>query len=311
MRRPSIEQLETRCQKPDHRRLGNWMARRVTRPMALRVTWVVAPWGLSAGAATLLAWACGLGAAIALAWGSPAGWLLGALLLQLWYLLDHVDGQLARLRETSSLDGVQLDYLMHHTMNLIIPLGVGHGVFAASGQATWLWIGTVWGVAALLITLHHDARYKAFTKRLKRLRGTLQVHGGGGGRPEPQPSMPRRPLRLAAWLARKLCEMHVVMNLLGLLAVAVWLLGDDHLRLGRVYLVLMATVALVVAIAAVIRSQCNEAAEHEFAAWYRPAPGDQLVYREGWWIVKPTGNAGGTASRPDEKDGQLGTTESY
>ena len=55
--------------------------------------------------------------------GLACGWIVAAGLLQLWYLLDHVDGQLARLRGTASLDGVQLDFLMHHTVNLLVPLG--------------------------------------------------------------------------------------------------------------------------------------------------------------------------------------------
>lgn len=286
MTRPNLVELEERCQKPDYRRIGNWMARRVTRPMALRVTWIVSPWGISANAATLLAWACGMGAAVGFAWGNPIAWLLAALLLQLWYLLDHVDGQLARLHGTSSLDGVQLDYLMHHTINLVIPLGLGHGVFMATGQLVWLWLGAVWGIASLLITLHHDARYKSFITRLKRVRGTLQVHGGGAERPGPQPSIPRHPLRLAAWSARKLCEMHVIMNLLCLLAVAVWLLADDRLLSGRIYLAFMAPMAIAVALLAVVRSQHEEAAEREFAAWYRPAPGDRLTYDQGWWNVE-------------------------
>ncbi|MBN2295071.1 MAG: hypothetical protein JXM70_21765, partial [Pirellulales bacterium] len=95
MGRPSLEELERICQKPDHRRLGNWMARRLSRPTALRVTWLIVPWGISANAATLLAWAVGMASAAAFAMGSPGWWLLAAALLQLWYLLDHVDGQLA------------------------------------------------------------------------------------------------------------------------------------------------------------------------------------------------------------------------
>jgi len=215
------------------------MARRVSRPAALRVTWLVAPWGVSANAATLSAWAAGMAAAAAFAWGTPGGWLLGAALLQLWYLLDHVDGQLARLRGTASLDGVQLDYLMHHTINLLVPLGVGAGLFVRSLQPAWFLAGLVWALGSLLITLHHDARYKAFAKRLKRLRGRLEVEGGGGARPGCQPPLPRRPGRLLVYLARKACEIHVVMNLLTVLAVGQWFFGDAMLG-PRIYLAAMA-----------------------------------------------------------------------
>ncbi|HLA83759.1 MAG TPA: CDP-alcohol phosphatidyltransferase family protein [Thermoguttaceae bacterium] len=294
MTRPTLAELERDCQKPDYRRLGNWMARRVTRPAALRVTWVVAPWGLSANGATLLAWSCGVGAALALARGTPGSWLAAAALLQLWYLLDHVDGQLARLRGTSSLDGVQLDFLMHHTMNLIVPLGAGHGAFVASGEPVWLWVGATWGIASLLITLHHDARYKTFITRLKRFRGLLEVHGGAGDRPVPPPRVPRHAARLAAWAARKMCETHVVMNVLSILAVTAWLAGDSRLWLGRGYLTLVAVLSVGVAAVTLVRSQHAQAAEREFAAWFRPRPGERLAYREGWWTVEAEDENGRT-----------------
>jgi len=281
---PSLDEFERRCQKPDHRRMGTWMARRVSRPLALRITRVVAPWGMTANMATLAAWACGVAAAAALGWGTRGGWLLGAGLLQLWYLLDHVDGQLARLRGTASLDGAQLDYLMHHTVNLLVPLGIGFGLFVRTTEPLWLLGGLAWGVALLLITLQHDARYKAFAQRLKRVQGRLEVHGGAR-RPEPPPEVPRRPLRLAAWVARKSCEMHVLMNVLVLVAVVQWIGGDVQLTAARTCLLLMTPSALAVAAWVIVRSQQSQAAEHEFAAWYKVPKGCQLCYREGWWYV--------------------------
>jgi phosphatidylglycerophosphate synthase len=291
-----LDELARRCQKPDYRRVGNWMARRISRPAALRVTRVVARWGVSANMATLWAWAAGVAAAATLGWGSPAGWLLGAGLLQLWYLLDHVDGQLARLRGTASLDGVQLDYLMHHTINLLVPLGAGFGLFARTAEPLWMLAGLAWGVSLLVIPLQHDARYKAFIARLKCLRGRLEAVGGGGGRPEPTPPIPRRPLRLAAWTARKACEIHVVMNVLSLLALVEVLLSDAGLLAGRCYLALMAPTAAAVAVWTIVRSQRCQAAEREFAAWYRVPSGCDLVFSEGWWTVQTAGT--GPHERP-------------
>ena len=290
MQRLPLAELERRCQKPDHRRIGNWMARRITRPAALRITWIVAPWGLSANAATLAAWGCGAAAAAAFGWGAVWGWVVGAALLQLWYLLDHVDGQLARLHGTASLDGVQLDYLMHHTVNLLVPLGVGFGLFARSAEPLWLLGGLVWGVSLLLITLQHDARYKAFVRRLKRVRGALRVFGGRGARPAAQPPIPRKPLRLAAWTVRKACETHVIINVLSLLALGQLALGDAELLAGRAYLLVIAPMAAMVAAWTIIRSQRGQSAEQEFAAWYRAPPGYELVFCDGWWLVQSQGS---------------------
>jgi len=291
MERHSLEALERRCQKPDHRRIGNWMARRISRPAALRVTAVLAPWGVSANAVTLLAWGVAAAAAAALGWGTPLGWLLGALLLELWYLLDHVDGQLARLRAAASLDGAQLDYLMHHTVDLLVPAGAGLGLFAATAEPWWLVAGLVWGVALQLIMLQHDARYRSFLARLQQLRGRLEVHGRACGGPQPQPPVPRRPLRLAAWIARKLCETHVLMNLLLAAAVVQWLLGDDGLWTGRALVAILAPTAVAVALWTLVRSQRGGSCEREFAAWFRVPAGHELVYRDGRWNVEEGENS--------------------
>lgn len=281
-----LRELESRCQKPDHRRVGNFMARRIARPAALRITWVVADSGLSANMATLAAWATAVVAAAAFGHGTIVGWLVGAVLLQIWYVLDHVDGQLARLQGAASLDGAQLDYLMHHTVNLILPLAIGYGLFRRSLEPVWLLTGLVWGLSLLLVTLHHDARYRTFFQRLKRLHGTLQVVGGGGGRPEAMPAVPRRPLRLAAWTARKACEIHVVMNALTIIALIEWLASDHRLLLAQGFAAGSAAIAVAVTVASIARSQRSRAAEAEFSAWFRPFVGTRLKCVDGWWRVE-------------------------
>lgn len=300
-------EFERRCQKPDHRRVGNWMARRISRPAALRITWLVAPWGISANTATLAAWGCGVAASAALGWGTVGGWLLGAALLQLWYLLDHVDGQLARLHGTASLDGVQLDYLMHHTINLLVPLGIGFGLFVRWSEPWWLLAGLAWGMSLLLITLQHDARYKAFAGRLKRLRGKLDVVGGGGGRPECQPPIPRKPLQLTAWTARKSCEIHVIMNLISAVALVEWLLSGTRLFAAMTYLAITVPVAAAVAAWSIFRSGRDQSAEAEFAQWYRVPPGQELIFADGWWSTesRKTGESDGPA-----KDSEISQEES-
>jgi hypothetical protein len=276
---PDFERL---CQKPDHRVIGNWMARRVTRPLALKVTRLVAPLGVSAHAATFFAWGAGLAAAFAFAGGTPLFWVVGATLLQLWYLLDHVDGQLARLRGTESLDGAALDYLMHHTLNLLVPIGIGWG-FGSRGS---LLAGLSWGLGLFAIGLLHDVRYKAFIKRLKRLHGELRAIGGGGGRPAPPAPMPRRPKTLAGWLARKACETHVIMNVLTLLAIGEWLIGDATLVTGRAYLLIMAALAPSLAAMLLCRSLRQGSAEQEFAAWFQAPDQCEVVRADGWYIVR-------------------------
>jgi hypothetical protein len=283
---PPLAELERLCQKPDYRLTGNWMARRVARPLALRVTQVALPLGVSAHAATFAAWLTGLAAAAAFAWGSVAGWLIGAALLQLWYLLDHVDGQIARYRGTASLDGVQLDYLMHHTLNLLVPVGIGWGLAARHGEPGWLLSGLAWGLGTLVLALLDDTRYKAFVQRLKRVRGRLDVVGAV---PRPVASEDRPWWAFVPRCARKLCEAHVTMNLLALLAVAQWCFGATGLTVGGWYLTAMSCLAPLVAVAALTRSLYRQSVENEFARWYQPPAGTELSYDDGWWYIVPAG----------------------
>jgi len=282
----TLEDWERRCQKPDHRRVGNWLARRVARPAALQITRLVVPWGITPHLATFTAWGVGLAAIVALGWGTPAGWIAGAVLLHLWYLLDHVDGQLARFYRCETLDGAQLDYLMHHTINLLLPVGIGWGVAGARHQPPWTLLGVAAGVGLLLLGLIHDTRYKAFVKRWKRLRGELVLQGGGGGRPAP----PARPagslLRRVAWCLRKLCEVHCILIAVPPLALAMYLTADVRLTFGGIYLILLAAASLLLSAVSLVRGLRNEATEREFAAWFHPAEGCYLTLEDGWWEVR-------------------------
>ena len=87
-------------------------------------------------------------------------------------------------------------------------------------------------------------------------------------------------------MARKACETHVVMNVLSLLAVAQFALGDSRLLLGGGYVLGMALLSVVLAAAVLLHSLYRESAEAEFAAWYRVPEGATLEFDEGWWTVR-------------------------
>lgn len=286
MSRPTLAELRGRCFKPQPDRLGNWFARRIVRPVALRITWLLLPTNCSAHAVTLAALTAALVGTYLLAQGTTGCLVMAAVAWQAWYLLDHVDGQVARWRGTATLDGTQLDYLMHHTGNLLLPAGVGWGLFVRSGRQEWLILSGTWGLGLLLLGLHHDARYKAFVQRLKLLHGELRLVGGGGGRPAPPIPVPRHPLRWSVWLVRKLCEPP---GLLGLLTAAGGLALCWPVRshtLLQTAVTLLGPLSLLVAVADIVRSLRTGACEREFALWFRPQPGYRLVFDSGFYYVR-------------------------
>jgi phosphatidylglycerophosphate synthase len=77
------------------------------------------------------------------------GWaalLVGVGVLELAYVLDCVDGQLARLRGTSTPIGAHLDFLMDELKAFLLVAAVGLRLWRSDGRSSWL----LEGLAALV-----------------------------------------------------------------------------------------------------------------------------------------------------------------
>jgi hypothetical protein len=269
-RHPTLDELRGRVQKDRHREIGNWLARRVARPSAVYGTWVAVRLGLSAHQVTLAALAANVAAAAGVATGTRTGFIVGVLLAHLAFWLDHVDGQVARWRGTASLDGVYLDYLMHHVAGLCLGFALGYGLAARSGDLRWALAGFATALGWTVLSLHNDCRYKAFFQRLKRETRTFRLEGGSGGRPAPPPPWPRRGLATLTWPAYKACEHHVVLLGLSVLALIAVSAPGLWLILWRVGLRVMSVAAPLLALARSARSVNRSSAEDEFTRWFQP-----------------------------------------
>lgn len=267
---PRLDELRARAHKGRHREIGNWLARRVARPSAIYGTWLAVRLGLSAHQVTAAAFTASMLSAIALGLGTREAFVAGVILAHLAFWLDHVDGQVARWRGTASLDGVYLDYLMHHAAGLATGFALGYGLAARSGDPRWSIAGLAIGAGWTLLNLHNDCRYKAFFQRLKAATGRFRVDGGSGGRPQPPAPWPRRFPGILTWPAYKACEPHVV--LLGLTALAVLAIAAPRIWLmsWQIGVLTMAALAPLLALARIARSARRGAAESEFARWFRP-----------------------------------------
>jgi hypothetical protein len=273
---PTLDELRARVHKARHREIGNWLARRVARPTAVYGTWLAVRLGLSANQVTATAWLIGMASAVAIGRGTRAMFVVGVALAHLAFWLDHVDGQVARWRGSVSLDGVYLDYLMHHTANLATGFALGYGLAAMSGDPRWTIAGMAiaWGWALLGLT--NDCCYKAFFQRLKATTASYRVDGGSGGRPLPPAPWPRRGLSAVAWPAYKACEAHVVLVGLTAMAVAAIAAPATWLAAWRGGVLGMAILAPSLAIARIARATRRGAVEAEFTRWFRPTnPPDQ------------------------------------
>lgn len=93
---------------------------------------------VSPNAVTLLSLAAGVGAA---ACYFRSMWLPGAVLFALSYVLDNVDGELARATGRGSTIGQYLDDLVDWLVHSLFFLALGAGEASSSGSDLWLWLG--------------------------------------------------------------------------------------------------------------------------------------------------------------------------
>ncbi|MFX4292449.1 CDP-alcohol phosphatidyltransferase family protein [Streptomyces bohaiensis] len=89
---------------------------------------------------TWMALFLGLGAAACFAMGSWTWLLAGALLYHLSFVLDCMDGKLARLTGTGSVFGAWLDYVFDRIRVLACAVALMGGQYARTGEVVYIWL---------------------------------------------------------------------------------------------------------------------------------------------------------------------------
>lgn len=266
--KPTLQELREQAQKPRHREIGNWLAIHWGRPTAIYGTWAAVRYGVSAHQVTLLAILATLTGASGLGWGSWTGFGVGVAFLHLAFWLDHVDGQVARWTKTASLDGVYLDFFMHHLWALTVGFGLGMGLQQITKEPLWSLAGFLVGLGWLALSLHNDCKYKAMFAQLAQETQTRIVKGGGGSRPEPPTPWPKSGTGFWTWPALKACEPHSVLVSLAALAVLSWLSPSAGLWAWKTFVLSMAVLAPTLALGRSLRSIRSGKIEQEFARWF-------------------------------------------
>ena len=109
---PSISDLKATIQ-PDPKKETVWYAKYVIRKISIYFTWVLLHTPLTANQATFIQAALGIAGSALLAFGGYNWSVLALVLIQLGYIFDCIDGEIARYRNKPSINGIFLDSLNH------------------------------------------------------------------------------------------------------------------------------------------------------------------------------------------------------
>jgi len=163
MRTPSVAELRPVVHPEgvkDRRSGEHWAGRLYMRELSLRVDRHLVNTRVTPNQLTYLMTVAGVLAAPALLVPGIAGAVLGVAAVQLYLLLDCVDGEVARWKRQFSLGGVYLDRVGAYLCDAAVLLGFGLRAadLWGSGRIDWLWafLGTLAALGAVLIKAETD-----------------------------------------------------------------------------------------------------------------------------------------------------------
>ncbi|NLU73010.1 CDP-alcohol phosphatidyltransferase family protein [Streptomyces sp. HNM0575] len=163
MHKPSVAELRPVVHPEgvkDRRSGEHWAGRLYMREISLRMDRHLVNTRVTPNQLTYLMTVAGVLAAPALLVPGVGGAVLGVVAVQLYLLLDCVDGELARWKQQFSLGGVYLDRVGAYLCDAAVLLGFGLRAadLWGGGRIDWLWafLGTLAALGAVLIKAETD-----------------------------------------------------------------------------------------------------------------------------------------------------------
>jgi len=157
----------------------------VIRPISLYFTWLILQTGMSANQITVMHGIVGTAGAVMLGLEKIEWRLTGLALLYFSYVLDNVDGEVARFKKQVSISGKYLDSVMHSIVNMMIFFGFGFGVYMQTGRVEMIVLGFLAGFFAQRFDVyamytegvqsafsHLDSNYKYYSRMEEKIGDT-------------------------------------------------------------------------------------------------------------------------------------------
>ncbi|MFD6422806.1 CDP-alcohol phosphatidyltransferase family protein [Streptomyces sp. NBC_01335] len=163
MQKPSVAELRPVVHPPgvkDRRSGEHWGGRLYMREISLRIDRHLVNTRITPNQLTYVMTVAGVLAAPALLVPGIPGAVLGVVMVQLYLLLDCVDGEVARWKKQFSLGGVYLDRVGAYLCDaaVLVGLGLRAADMFGTGRIDWLWafLGTLAALGAILIKAETD-----------------------------------------------------------------------------------------------------------------------------------------------------------
>jgi phosphatidylglycerophosphate synthase len=155
---PSVRELEAIC-GGEGRGHGEPRDFRIAyaalvRKISIRITWLLLHTPLSANGVTLLGIGAGIAGALMLAWNEFWPLVVALVLLQLSFIVDYSDGEVARYRAhergtVTDAGGAFLDWIGHYYVPAVATGALAFGAFLESGH-DWLMLAALVAILSVV-----------------------------------------------------------------------------------------------------------------------------------------------------------------
>lgn len=136
----TLQEIRERTYKP----VDAWWTVLLVDPLASRLVRLVAPYRwITPNILTLIASIFGFGAAACFAVGETWYLVAGGILFHISFVVDCMDGKIARLNGTGTMFGQWLDFVLDRVRVFFIALALFGGQFVKSDDVAWLWLMAV------------------------------------------------------------------------------------------------------------------------------------------------------------------------
>ena len=135
---PPVKELKKICRK----KLETvWYAKYVVRPFSIYITKILLYTPITANQVSFLGMIVGICGAFAIGYGTFRSGVVGVILLQISYVLDCIDGEIARYHKQSSVNGIFIDFLGHRIVIPLIFLGTAFMIYMNTQNIYMLIVG--------------------------------------------------------------------------------------------------------------------------------------------------------------------------
>jgi len=149
----TFKSVSSVCHKERFFAYDDWRDRLFV-PLATFLVWVFVRLGWSGNAISLLSAVFSVTGAVLIASDEPFVVLIGSFGYMIFYLLDYVDGGVARYNKKSGIGGQYFDWIMH----VVSSVAIATGLFIGALNATGGWI-VIFGILTVLASALMLDRY--------------------------------------------------------------------------------------------------------------------------------------------------------